>query len=185
MRLSILIIFSLCFIANNSTVTADAEYDSIEYEIKSAFLYNIAKFISWPQNNSQPVSDNHFIVCILGQDPFGPIMDNLTNKKIHNRSLKVRRFSTVDERENCQIIFVSRSEKDQLNVLLKLFANDRGLLTISDIKGFAKSGGNIELLVKKRKVRFVININSIRHADLTVSSKLLRLATQIVDTNDH
>ena len=44
-----------------------------EYEVKAAFLLNFTKFIEWP---SAP-SESTFTICIFGDDPFGPILDQM------------------------------------------------------------------------------------------------------------
>lgn len=41
-----------------------------EYEVKAAYLYNFGKFVTWPSNGSAGGSDD-FVICVLGQDPFG------------------------------------------------------------------------------------------------------------------
>ena len=51
-----------------------------------------------------------------------------------------------------------------------------GLLTVSDIKGFAAAGGVIELFAEDGKMRFEINTRAAQRAGLRISSQLLKLA---------
>ena len=45
-----------------------------EYDVKAAFLLNIAKYADWPpQAHTGPGSP--IVLGILGEDPFGPILD--------------------------------------------------------------------------------------------------------------
>ena len=53
------------------------------------------------------------------------------------------------------------------------------VLTVSDIDGFADAGGMIQLVREGGRVRFEVNLDSVRGADLTMSSKLLRLASVV------
>src|SRR5690348_4279341 len=43
-----------------------------EYQVKAAYLYNFGKFVSWP---ADATAISEFDVCVLGTDPFGPLLD--------------------------------------------------------------------------------------------------------------
>jgi hypothetical protein len=55
----------------------------------------------------------------------------------------------------------------------------QAVLTVSDIEGFTAYGGIIQFKLVDNKVRFNINTDNARQAGLTISSKLLSLATII------
>jgi hypothetical protein len=50
------------------------------------------------------------------------------------------------------------------------------VLTVSEIAGFARSGGMIAFLVEENKVRLEINLDAASEARLKVSSKLIGVA---------
>jgi len=52
----------------------------------------------------------------------------------------------------------------------------RPLLTVGDAYSFARSGGIIQFVTVRGRVRLRINAEAARSADLTISSKLLSLA---------
>src|ERR1700733_579484 len=73
------------------------------YEVKTAFLFNFAKFVDWPAG-SFPSPDSPFSICVLGQDPFGNILDNaLQGKMIGERHLAVQRLKDRSEARECQM----------------------------------------------------------------------------------
>ena len=82
----------------------------------------------------------------------------------------------------CHLLFVSASENKRLATILKIL---RGMpvLAIGDMPNFAHSGGIINLITVRNKVRFEINVNAAKRAHLKFSSKLLRLA-EIVRSRD-
>ena len=84
-----------------------------EYELKAAFLFNFAKFVDWPPNaleNAAGVS-----VCVLGDDPFGEMLDRtLAGKSVHERPLVVRRHDALGDTSGCHILFVSAAEERRL-----------------------------------------------------------------------
>ncbi|MFC1592266.1 YfiR family protein, partial [Thermodesulfobacteriota bacterium] len=81
----------------------------------------------------------------------------------------------------CHILFVSSSEEERLSELLKSFEN-RNVLTVSDIEGFAAKGVVIEFYKKEDFLRLKINLRAAERAGLKISSKLLDIVT-IVDTD--
>jgi len=149
-----------------------------EYGLKAAFLFNFAKFVEWPQGNSQ----SFFSVCILGKDPFGPLLDHaLSNKRIADRPVVIERLKDKSEARGCQMVFVSSQESTPLAEILE---NLRGanVLLVGETNGFASSGGTIEFtLDEDNQVRFTINTDAVSRAGLTFSSNLLALAKIVHD----
>lgn len=139
---------------------------------------NFLQFVDWPDstftNEGAPI-----VLGILGRDPFGRIMDEtLQNEKVGERPIVVKRFGALEELDECNALFVSASEKGNLGRIFERIG-DSAVLTVSDFDGFEDSGGGICFYVEKNKVRFSINIRTMRLANLKVSSKLLRLARVI------
>lgn len=174
MRFPAFIISVLVFLAGTTSV---AGQQSVEYKVKAAFLYNFARFVQWPAETTQ--SSPHLNFCIIGDDPFGASIDALENKTIQGRSIVVHRFNMPEESNGCHVLFVSESESGRITPLLEMFTREHGLLTVSDIEGFSKSGGIIELFLQDGKVRFAVNIATAEQVGIDMSSKLLRLATRV------
>jgi hypothetical protein len=163
--------------AASESPTPAAASTSHEYLLKAAFLYNFAKFTTWPiEAFSDPQTSLR--LCILGEDPFGAAMESIEGKNIKNRPLVVIRIAQVADAERCHILFVSTSEEERLRAILG-HLGERPILTISDIPNFARAGGTINLKTVEDRVRFDINVNAANAADLRISSKLLRLSNII------
>jgi len=181
-RLALLVIGG-CMLAM-STGSADAQAASEspsptaapaprEYLIKAVFLYNFAKFTTWPAE-SFPDLQAPLYLCILGEDPFGAAMESIDGKSIKQRPLAVIRIAQVADAERCHILFVSTSEEERLRAILDDL-RERPILTISDMPNFAQAGGTINLKTVEDRIRFDINVDAANAADLRLSSKLLRL----------
>jgi hypothetical protein len=152
--------------------------ESSEYLIKAGFIYNFAKLVQWPTSAfAQP--DSPIVIGILGDDPFGATLDRIVaDKKINGRSFVVRRLKwTKDFKDlkDCNILFVSFSEKEHIDTLVDAM-KWLPILTIGDAPGFAKRGGIMNFTLEDNKVRFEVNVEAAKHADLTISSRLLTLA---------
>jgi hypothetical protein len=144
-----------------------------EYQVKAVFLFNFAQFVSWP--SKQP-SDTPFVIGIVGDDPFESYLDEtVRGEKVNNRLLTTQRFRRGRDPRNCNILFISQSERDRAAEIVSSLKG-RSVLTVSDIEGFADLGGMVELFTEKNKIHMRINLEAVKAADLKVSSKLLRVA---------
>ncbi len=68
-----------------------------EYELKAAFLYNFAKFVDWPPEALES-SVSAVRVCVLGDDPFGAVLDQTLAGQDGPRSAVRDPPSGADER---------------------------------------------------------------------------------------
>jgi len=94
------------------------------------------------------------------------------------------RFRPVDSLEQaleCHLVFVSGSEERRLGLILRGLAG-RGVLSVSDIEGFAEVGGGIGMVTEDDRVRFDINQATLARDGLRASSQLLRLGRQVFGT---
>jgi hypothetical protein len=148
-----------------------------EYRVKAAFLYNFARFVTWP---AMPAG--RFTLCVLGSDPLGTHINTLLDKSVHNRPLDVLHLDSPARLDQCQLVFIGNSYKHRLHKLMPML-REQPVLTVSDIDDFIASGGMIGLRLIDNKVRFEINTGAASVAGLSISSKLLALATSIRSGN--
>ncbi|MBI1803439.1 MAG: YfiR family protein [Ignavibacteriae bacterium] len=152
-----------------------------EYKFKAVYLYNLLQFVEWPKESFQEES-SPIVIGILGQDPFGQVLDQtVQNEKVQNHEIVVRRFTDPDEVKECHLLFMCKSEKDRFVQVLRKMEN-RNVLTVGEIEGFAEHGGAVNFYVEKSKLRFEVNTAALKKNNLKVSSKLLRL-TRIVNSS--
>ena len=147
---------------------------SREYEIKAAYLYNFINYIEWEEQSRMPAGGT-ITIGVVGENPFGPALGPLNGKQIKGRTLAVREVSSPTDLKNCQIVFISSSEKERFPGILESL-KDAKILTVSEIDGFAEHGGIINFISERNKVRFEINQEAARSKGLTISSELLKLA---------
>jgi len=159
--------------------TLNGQEGVVEYRFKAVYLLNFLQFTSWPDSAFRDKDYSPIIVGIMGNDPFGKILDEtMLPEKIDNHPIVIKRLSSTKEIEKCHMLFVSRSEQKRLSQILQS-VGDKPILTVSDIPDFAESGGIIQLYVQDNKLKFSINLNSLNSSGVQISSKLLRLATLV------
>ena len=182
-RLILLFVVLICAFAFPASLAWSQTSATSGYEVKTAFLFNFAKFIDWPAS-SFPSPQAAFTICVLGQDPFGNVLDDtLLGKIIGVRPLVLHRLKDKNEARHCQMVFISSSESARLP---EIFASLQGtdVLLVGETPGFAASGGTIEFTLEDNHVRFTINLDAADRSGLKFSSKLLALA-KIVHEERH
>lgn len=174
------VLLALILIPIAAIVQAAQDHPS-EYQLKAAFVYNFAKFVDWPPDvYTKPESP--FAICILGDDPFGSVIDDaLRGKTVSDHPVVIRREKDAVAARRCQIVFVSASEKRRLPDILESLKGANALV-VGDFGGFAAAGGAIELTLQDDRVRFSINPAAADGAGLKISSQLLALATIVHGT---
>ncbi len=155
------------------------ERGASEYEVKAAFLYNFAKLTDWPPG-SFAGDQAPLTICVLGDNPFGNAFNTIRSKTIKNRPAAVREIADVDAAGGCHVLFISSSEKPHVEAILGSLGK-RNVLTVSDMKQFAASGGMIGFVMVDEKIRFEINTRASNRAGLNVSSQILKLAKHIIE----
>lgn len=151
-----------------------------EYQVKAVFLFNFTHFVEWPADAfADPQAP--FVIGVLGQDPFGPALDEaVRGENVNGRPLVVQRYSGVPDLKPCQILFIDRSIDGQIDKALATLSRQR-TLTVSDLDSGTPRSVIIRFLNENQKIRLQINVDSARSAGLTISSKLLRPA-QVIGT---
>ena len=154
-----------------------AQDSSVEYKVKAAYIYNFTKFVTWLDDSSET-----FNLCILGDDPFGELIDPIEQRSVMGRPIKLFRLDSLRSIKNnphCHILFVSSSIEGAPA------AKDVGnTLVVGESKGFINGGGMVGFDNAQGKIKFQINLNAIKQSGLKVSAKLLEVA-EVVKGGDH
>jgi hypothetical protein len=167
---------ALCLLTAIPLLRADHS-EASEYQVKAAFLMNFTKFVEWPagafRDASQPIT-----ICVYGDDPFGAALDQVVEgESVSGRRLAVDRLRRPPAPKTCQVLFISRSERDAPAIVA---AAGPGVLTVSDQDNFLHDGGVIAFVLQARHVRFDISLRAAAKASLVISSRLLNVARAVV-----
>lgn len=143
-------------------------------ELKTAYTLNFARFTHWP--TAAPTTEP-LQFCMVGNSATISALMNL-KAEIYRRPIATRHLRLPANIEGCDLLYLTAIATYRLPRILAALKG-KALLTISDIPGFARAGGMIELINQGSRIRFKINQNATDQAGLRLDAKLLKLATQV------
>jgi len=143
-------------------------------QLKAVFIYQFTKYVKWPADASQ----GPFVVGVLGETPVEPVLRAVAAKRtVDGRKLVVKRFNGTDFNGGAHILFVGKggwSGKDFPKLLDKL--RGKPCLTVGDTPGLAVRGAHINFVLRKTRMKFELNLQTLGKTPLKVSSQLKKLA---------
>jgi hypothetical protein len=151
-----------------STVVAAEPTDTA---VKAAFLPRFARYVTWPIA-ATPKGADPFVLCVIGSDPFGGVLDEAARSQLVNgRRIVVRRMDSAAGADRCQIAYVGGSRSGA--ILASIGRNP--VLTVTDAND-SGTRGIIHFVLVGGRVRFFIDQSAAEQRGLSISSRLLALA---------
>lgn len=160
-------LLQLCCIA----AVANAQPGAQEADLKGAFIYNFTKYIDWNQYNN----GDKFIIGVIGSSSVvKSLMEIAETNTVNSKKIEIRFFDDPEEIEFCNILFIPENIPFPLSLILSKI--NKGMLTISEERGFASEGTAFNFVRKNGKLKFEVNLKALSKADIKASSQLLKLA---------
>ncbi len=157
-----------------STDSGEAQA-SREYQLKAVFLYNFAQFSEWPKDAFES-ANSPLVIGILGNDPFGRTLDETVNgETVNSRHILIEHYRRAEDIKACHILFINQTEARQMDEIVNSLKG-KPILTVCDSDNAAFAHSIICFAVENNKVHFRINQEAAKAANITLSSKLLRVA---------
>jgi hypothetical protein len=144
-----------------------------EQQLKAAYLVNFLKYVEWPASGAKAT------ICLFGRDVMGTALSSYEGRTVAGRELVLRRVSSPDQLDDCQILYVPDTEEARFAAVLR-WTEGRPILTVSDAEFFARQGGGVALVREESRLRFDINLDTLNRAQLKPASQMLRLARQVI-----
>ncbi|HEY1470321.1 MAG TPA: YfiR family protein [Candidatus Acidoferrum sp.] len=156
-----------------------AQSTTAEYQLKAAFIFHFVQLVDWPPEVSSP-SGRPLILCIADENALPGLLERtVQGKQIASRPLYVRHLLEKDNPKSCDLLFVVGQDKKRAAALLRA-VNNAPILTVGESEDFIQQGGMIGFCLQENKIRFDINLQAAKRANLTISSRLLLLAKSVI-----
>lgn len=105
--------------------------------------------------------------------------NEVLGKTVHGRKVVVRAKKFGDDLRDCQILFISHSERKRFEQILNAVRGAH-VLTVGESEGFLETGGALNFVVVGDRVRFDANLAVVSRENLRISSQLLMLARTVL-----
>jgi len=179
-RARVVRVAAIAWIAAALTVVPVLAAERNPLEVKANMLFNIVKFVQWPDGATAPRGELTF--AILGDDELASVIAaTFSTKSVGGRQVFVRCIRRVEDAKDCQVLYVATSETTRVNQVIETLSG-KCVLTTSDVPGFAAGGGMVNFVQDNERVRFEINPGSAERAKLKISAKLLALARIVAES---
>lgn len=148
-------------------------------EHKAIYLGRLSNYITWPANTASNNANEYFNLCVLGEDTLkGFLQATYAEKAIKHKPVNIYYVDKVENITDCHLLFISISERTVLAEILA-YTNNKPVLTVSEIRGFAEHNGIIQFYMQAQKVKLKINNQAALNHGLKISAKLLAIAKVI------
>ena len=143
-----------------------------ERKLEAAFLGRFASYIEW-----EAKSKEYFIITLIDENPFGSMLEKLyVDKFIKGKPVLVKLVTNVEQIQETDVLFITlHTQQERLKAIR--YAQERSIVTISEARGFAESGGIIQLNFVDQKIRIKINQDAALRSGIKVAAPLLSVAT--------
>jgi len=156
----------LALVVCGALACAHARAQLRDVELKAAFIYNFVQFTVWPDSGR---AREPFLVCASPESALWSSLLSFNGKAVNGRP-----WSTVDAGSrpkpgDCSVLVLARSGERPAPV--------QGMLVVRDGAG---RGAAITLVDGDEHVRFDVDTEEAARSGLRFSSKLLRLARNVL-----
>jgi len=166
-----IILFSLFAIAVSFSSYAQKE------KYQSLFIYNFTKYIKWPESYNA----GKFVIGVIGNSDILESLNAMASSKKKTSSgltIEVKKYSSIAEIDDCNILFVSQDSAGDLGQI-ESNTSSKPVLIITDSPGLATQGSVINFVELDGKIKFELNESVASSRGLIVSSSLTNLAILI------
>jgi hypothetical protein len=173
-----LLLAAMAAVAMASGVRVWAQ-DVTETSLKSAFIYNFAKFTNWPDDVLPPSAP--LVACVVEDGAVADALERTVKQRLlSGHPVTVSRVTGGSPLRSCHLLYLGRVTRAQAAAVLAV-VRGAPVLTIGEVDDFAGIGGIAHMFVHGGKIRFALDLGMAKRVRLQLSSKLLSLATTIHD----
>jgi hypothetical protein len=149
-----------------------------EYQVKTVFVYNLARFTYWP--HTALAGTNDFVVCFVNERLALPYADLIEGRLVQGHRVRVTYWRQPGDERDCHLVFMNTDDRQTIRYLLDSLRG-KPVLSVGEVPGFAQAGGIINLVKRADRIGIEINVDAVARARLKINAQLLQLARNIHD----
>jgi hypothetical protein len=143
-------------------------------KFKALFIYNFINYIDWPKKVNEK-----FKIAIIGNNDLATELKSFaTQKKIGTLTIIVVSSKSSADVKDCQIVFLSHNNIDELPNLI-VQSKQNNILLITETPNSCAKGAGLNFILKNGSIKFEISKTNIESAGLKVNSGLFNLGISV------
>jgi hypothetical protein len=155
------------------------EDTSLERKVKAACLYKFASYVEWPAH-AFTTPEEPVTIGVLGDETLAEDLRRLVaGRKSGGRPIAVRPVRDLDALYELRVLFVADRESRRIEEIAAA-AEGGATLVVTETKGAIGRGTMINFVLHEGRVRFDVDLTAVARGGLTLSSRLLAVAQNVV-----
>jgi len=148
---------------------------TINYQVHSLFILNIAKYSTWPSNPSE------FHIVVFGKSKmYDELTKSMAGKNINGAAVKITQTTSLAEVGTPQILILSDGQSSELTEILKAIEG-KPVMIIAEREGLFKKGAGFSFVIMDNNtLRFDINNAELEKRSIKISKNLSSLANEVI-----
>lgn len=164
-----------------------------EYRMKAAYIFKILQFVQLPAQTGMDAAPRKqlIVVGVTDKEHVKEIQDTIGGKEVvYGKGVNYRivvkhvTFQQLQEAKHIaelDVLYVCQHTVNDDTAKLLRTAIENEVLIFGDTKDFLESGGTINFVVKKNKLKFEINTGTAGQAGIRIRSQLMKLAVKVIN----
>lgn len=144
-------------------------------KIKTAFIYNFAKYTHWPESGADGSKMSSFVICIPKQSLFTSYFRELSARDIRGVPIYIREIILNKRESGCQMLFIPVNSEKEFE-LSNSYWRSQAILLVSEKPGLV----DINVYPEEDKVGFDVKTVRAGKHGIQFSSQLLKLALKVI-----
>ncbi len=177
-RAPALLLLLMCFVFLFYGFTTESELS--EPKAKAAFLFNLAKFVTWSSPRFS-TGDSPLRFSVIGNTEVKKELTSITKNKV----IGTHPIAIMQENKpaNAHILFISKNSNIKISKLMYALRN-QGVLVVSDDPRSFRDGIHVHVFIQKHRLKFRVNQLASNNDGVRLHAKLLSLADFVVYKGD-
>lgn len=152
-----------------NTFNSFAQTEEVKRRQRALFIFNFAEQIGWSKTIK-----NDFTIGVLGKDQVYTNLKDLAKwRKIQNKPVKIKRFSSIKDIKNVQLVFVNQKFNYDINYLIHKITN-KNILLVTEDYGYKTS--MINIVSVNNSFSYEINEQLLSKENFKIAPSLKRFA---------
>lgn len=159
---------AVCGLACAAVATPAASQPSDVNQLRAAIVFNVLRFVEFPADQGGTID-----FCVASDSREGAAFRSFSGRRAGARTVSVRTLRGSSY-SGCDVVYLDSSDRDQIQR-----ASARGRLVIGEGRKFIENGGTVGMVQSGGQVRFQLNLSAASDSQITISSRLIRLASKV------